>query len=65
MKACECGGELYRHGTTRGKTGNGYRYRCRECGTTITAPIDEDTITGKLRFPGPGRPTLKDWRYAK
>lgn len=64
MKTCDCGGALYRHGTTRGKTGNGYRYRCRECRKAITAPIVEDEIIGKVFAPAAGRPTLKDWRHA-
>ena len=64
MKTHECGGVWYRHGTTRGKTGNGIRYRCAECGTTMTAPVDEDKITGKIFAPCRGRPMKEDWRHA-
>lgn len=65
MKTCTaCGGQLLRHGATRYQSGSvSYRYICKDCRNTITAPITDDTITGKLHFSSTGRPTLKDWRY--
>lgn len=64
MKVCDCGGALWRHGTTRGKTGNSYRYLCSACRKAMTAPIVEDAITGKVLTSCTGRPMLKDWRHA-
>jgi len=64
MIYCPCGGDYLRHGILRHKSGaNSYRYICRECRKTITAPITEDVVVGKMYFTKTGRPTLKDWRF--
>jgi len=54
MKTCDCGGIWYRHGKVESKRfGPGIRYRCKDCGTSITV---RDGEIAK-------RTLIKDWRH--
>lgn len=55
MKTCDCGGMLYRHGTTRSKrNGEATRFRCKECGKCITVRGGK-VVNWKSRI-------VQDWR---
>ena len=60
MKTCECGGTLYRHGTTINRSGQeSMRYRCKVCGKTFRVDQNGRRVS---RMEGAGRPMIKDWR---
>lgn len=57
MKTCpNCGGSYHRHSTVTNKAGNvADRFRCRDCGKTITVR------NGQVSTGNTG-PRVKDWR---
>lgn len=57
MKTCpKCGGSFHRHSTVTNKSGNvADRFRCRDCGKTITVR------NGQVSTGNTG-PRVKDWR---
>jgi uncharacterized Zn finger protein len=67
MMACRyCGGWLVRHGLVRYARGEafiGVRYRCRECGRTLTHLSPAQDHHGRRVMNRTGRPYLDDVRF--